>query len=75
LHHWYAARGQLVEQIWEEPVEDLRSAGYQDVGMSALWDAAAMLDRSREPITVHHRDSAVGLGQHAGGEQPGHPGA
>jgi hypothetical protein len=59
----------------EEPVEDLRSAGHQDVGMSALRDTAPMFAGSRESVAVDQRDSGVRLRQYARGEQPSHASA
>jgi hypothetical protein len=72
---WYAARTQLAEQIRKELIEDLRAAGYQDVGMATLRDTAPMLDRSQQPVAVQHCDSGVRLGQYARSEQPSHASA
>jgi hypothetical protein len=68
---WYAAQGQLAEQIRKEPIEDLRAARYQDVGMSTLRDTAAMLARPQQVVAVQHCDSGVRLGQYARSEEPG----
>jgi hypothetical protein len=65
---------QVVEQPWKELVEDLRPSGHQQMGVPALWDARSNLRRLWERVAFEDRDSPVRVGQHPGGEKPGHAG-
>jgi hypothetical protein len=70
--HRSAPSDEVVEQPWEELVEDLCASGHQHMGMPALGDTTTVLELGRERVAVHHRDALVGVGQHPGGEEPGH---
>jgi hypothetical protein len=65
---------QVVEQPWEELVEDLRSSGHPHMGVPPLGDTPPALGLVRERVAFNHRDPLVGVGQHPGGEEPGHAG-
>jgi hypothetical protein len=65
---------QIVEQSREELVKDLRSSGHQHMGVPALRDTPPILGLVRERVAFNHRDPLVGVGQHPGGEEPGHAG-
>ena len=42
------------------------------MGMSALGDTLPMLTRLGERVALDDGDALVGVGQHPGGEEPGH---
>jgi hypothetical protein len=67
-----ATRGEVVEQSRKELVEDLRPSGQQQMGVPALGDALPILGRLGERVAFHNGDALVGVGQHPGGEEPGH---
>jgi hypothetical protein len=69
--HRCAARDEVVEQPREEPVEDLRPSGQQQVGVPALGDALPILSRLGDRVAFHDGDPPVCVGQHPGGEEPG----
>jgi hypothetical protein len=72
--HRSAPSDQVIEQSREELVEDLCASGHQHMGVPALGDTLPILGLVRECVAVHHRDPPVGVGQHPGGEEPGHAG-
>jgi hypothetical protein len=72
--HRCAACDEVVEQSREQLVEDLRPSGEQHVGVPALGDAPSILGRLGERVAFHDGDPLVGVGQHPGGEEPGHAG-
>jgi hypothetical protein len=63
---------QVIEQSWEELVEELCASGHKHMSVPALGDTPPILGRGREHVAFHHRNPLVGVGQHPGGEEPGH---
>ena len=63
-----------VADTWKQLVEDLRASWHQQMGVPTLGDALPVRRHLRERVAFHDRHPLVCIGQHPGGEQPGHAG-
>jgi hypothetical protein len=70
--HRCTIRDEVVEQSRKELVKDLRALGHKQMGVPALGDTLPILGRLREPVTLDDGHPLVCVGQHPGGQQPGH---